>query len=134
LPEVAVRITEYVPAGVPCVDDVLLPPQPATPRALNKRNAMEIRPRFCMVIIRKRLPKHKTPADALPSGKRHLLLFMTTADLRVVVPIVTLNGTVAEPLTLSGLGFIEHVAAVGNPVQEKTTDPEKPFTPVTARL
>lgn len=126
-PDVAVRTTVYVPAGVPFmfVLDELPPPQPTSPNALSKRNAMEIRRRLCIAIIRIKLPKHKRVAGAEPlHGKRVRYFVMPGAVAREAVLIVTLNGTEAEPLTLSGLGVTEQIAPAGSPAQEKVTDPE----------
>ncbi len=102
-PNVAVRITVYVPAGVPCVVVVIgnelppllpPPPQPESPTAISRTIAMESRRRLGIHIIgiRQLKPKMTAGAERL-QGKRSGFVIMLAAMVWAVVAIVTVNGT-----------------------------------------
>ena len=108
VPDVAASTIVYVPAGVPCFKDDLLPPQPANPNALNRRNAMESLHFLFSESVKNKPSRHKTAvcAGAL-GGKKSEPFAMAVEPERAVVLMVTLNGSVLDPLTLSGLGETE---------------------------
>jgi hypothetical protein len=124
----AVTTTAEAPAGVPvtvgvCVDDVLLPPQPASTSKAIPAKAVASRIfglRFLIspyaIAVRPSNTKNICGGTPVNCGAK-------TAD-RAVVAIVSVTGV--TPVAVTELGLKLQVAAAGKPEQAKVTAPKPP--------
>jgi hypothetical protein len=153
LPEVAVTVTVYVPAGVPELtieDDVVVvpapPPQPGTSMsmpAIEDRAKTRRRLNAFTLVRSARVPRVPSAIARMPPGPPWFFgnvidpatLAGCCDDVRVRVEIAKLVDDTVVPLTVTVDGENVQAAAIGSPLaQAKLTLPLNPLMPITSKV